>query len=205
MNTDKLLLLEERFLAQYPLGFNDPGLKEIEKRHKVNIMHQLAHDWFNPAMFHEPIEVADHFGKLIAKSSLVSIFEKAKFKDVIKQMTFSEKVALSEAIHDNLFGNQEKGFNQMVEILAMYEMAKWPILTVLGLYYNGDYEVLVKPTTAKNILKYLEVSEFKYTSKPNYQFYNQYRTLINDLKERTQTRLADDNGAFCGFLMMTIE
>jgi len=205
MNIDKLLSLEERFLAQYPMGFNDPGLKEIEKRHKVNIMHQLAHDWFDPSMYHEPIEMAEHFGKLIAKSSLVSIFEKAKFKDVIKQMSFSEKVALAEAIQNNLFGDQEKGFNQMVEILAMYDMAKWPILTVLGLYYNGNYEVLVKPTTAKNVLNYLEVTEFKYTSKPNYQFYDQYRTFINELKKKTQTKLADDNGAFCGFLMLTIE
>ncbi len=205
MNIEKLEQLEAKFLSQYPMGFDDPDLMVIAKKHKVDAMKEFVHTHFAKEKFDDPDAISDAFTKLIAKSSLVSVFEKAKYKDVAKLFREDEIETLSSALYNILYEDQKKGFNQLVLLLATFGLAKWPILTVLGLYYNGDYEVLVKPTTVKAVLSYLEVTEFKYTTKPNYEFYAKYRDLINDLKKRTGKSLATDNGAYCGFLMMTIE
>ena len=96
------------------------------------------------------------------------------------------------------------GFSMQIEVLDTYKMAKWPILTVLGVYMRPETEVLVKPTTVKAVLNYFEVEDFAYASKPNYEFYARYRDLVNKLKKETGKILQVDNAAYCGFLMMTI-
>lgn len=205
MNIEKLKKLETEFLRRYPLGFNDPELMAVSKKHKVEEMKNYVHANFSKDNFDNPSAISSAFTKLIGKSSLVSTFEKVKYKNAVKLFNRDDIETLSSALWDILYGDQRKGFNQLVLLLATFDLAKWPILTVLGLYYNGDHEVLVKPTTVKSVLSYLEVTEIKYTSKPNYDFYLQYRTLINDLKMRTGKSIATDNGAYCGFLMITIE
>lgn len=205
MNIEKLKQLETEFLRRYPLGFDDPELMAVAKKHKVEEMKNYVHDHFSKDNFNDPSAISRAFTKLIEKSSLVSTFEKVKYKNAAKLFNQDDIETLSSALWDILYGDQRKGFNQLVLLLATFDLAKWPILTVLGLYYNGDYEVLVKPTTVKSVLNYLEVMDIKYTSKPNYDFYSQYRTLINDLKARTGKSIATDNGAYCGFLMITIE
>lgn len=205
MNIEKLKQLESEFIRRYPLGFDDPELMAVAKKHKVEEMKNFVHDHFSKENFNDPSAISRAFTKLIEKSSLVSTFEKVKYKNAVKLFNQDDIEMLSSALWDILYGDQRHGFNQLVLLLATFDLAKWPILTVLGLYYNGDFEVLVKPTTVKSVLNYLEVMDIKYTSKPNYDFYLQYRTLINDLKVRTGKSIATDNGAYCGFLMITIE
>lgn len=205
MNLEKLKQLESIFLMRYPQGFEDPTLMAISKKHKVDEMKDFVHVNFERDKFDDPYAISNAFLKLISKSSLVSTFEKVKYKNASQLFTQEEIKTLSGALWALLYGEQRKGFNQLVLLLAEYDIAKWPILTVLGVYYNGEFEVLVKPTTVKSVLNYLEVTEFKYTTKPNFDFYSQYRSLINELKAHTSKKLASDNGAFCGFLMITIE
>ena len=205
MNFEKLRQLESEFLRRYPLGFDDPELMAVAKKHKVEEMKTYVHANFSKDHFNDPSAISRAFTKLIEKSSLVFTFEKVKYKNAVKLFNQDDIETLSNALWEILHGDQRQGFNQLVLLLATLDLAKWPILTVLGLYYNGDYEVLVKPTTVKSVLSYLEVMDIKYTSKPNYDFYSQYRTLINDLKVRTGKSIATDNGAYCGFLMITIE
>lgn len=205
MNIEKLKQLETDFLRRYPLGFDDPELMAVSKKHKVDEMKTFVHTHFSKEKFMDPSAISNAFTKLIGKSSLVSTFEKVKFRDAAKLFNKDDIETLSNALCEILYGDQRQGFNQLVLLLATFDLAKWPILTVLGLYYNGDYEVLVKPTTVKGVLNYLEITDIKYTSKPNFDFYVQYRKLINDLKVQTGKSLATDNGAYCGFLMITIE
>ncbi len=205
MNLEKLKQLETTFFNRYPQGFEDPRMLEVAKKHKVEAMHQFVETSFAKEKFENPSEISESFTKLIVKSSLVSVFEKAKYKDIAKLFTRDEKEVLSESLYAFLYGDQRKGFNQLVELLAHFNIAKWPILTVLGLYHKGDFEVLIKPTTVKSVLTYLEVTDFKYTTKPNYDFYLAYRTFINELKQKSSTKIASDNAAYCGFLMITIE
>ncbi len=205
MNIDKLEQLEIEFLSIYPQGFDSEELAEIAKKHKMAKMQDFVETHFSESSFENRDQVFENFVKLISRSSLVSVFEKTKFKNEAKVMTESEKETLVQGLYDFLYVDQETGFNKQISVLAKYKMAKWPILTVLGLYMNPGVEVLVKPTTVKGILKYFEVEDFKYNSKAKYEFYSQYRTLVNDIKDKANEILKIDNAAFCGFLMMSIK
>lgn len=205
MNLNKLEHLETEFLKEYPQGFDSPDLIAIGKKHKMGKMKEFVDENFSKDKFEDTDIVFESFVKLIGKSSLVSVFEKTKFRNEAKVMTADEKSALTEGIYEFIYGDQETGFNQQVAVLQKYKMAKWPILTVLGQYMHPDYEVLIKPTTVKGILSYFEVDEFKYTSKANYEFYDQYRQLVNKIKEQASEHLQISNAAFCGFLMMSIK
>lgn len=204
MNYDKLKALEVAFLQQYPEGFDTEELKKIEKKHKMEKMREYVEENFCNDCFDDTELFMERFTKLISRSSLVSVFEKAKFKDYAKSFSNAEKELLSKGVYEFLYGNQELGFSMQVEVLSTYNIAKWPILTVIGVYSRPESEVLVKPTTAKSILKYFEVKDFSYSPKVNFEFYKNYRKFINDLKTETNKVLHVDNAAYCGFLMMTI-
>ncbi|WP_430885292.1 hypothetical protein [Fusibacter sp. JL216-2] len=205
MKLEKLQHLENEFFKVYPEGFDAPDLQEIAKKHKMDKMQTFVKENFAKDKFESTEEVFEDFVKLISKSSLVSVFEKTKFRNEAKIMTSGEKEELVAGIYAFLYGNQAQGFAKQLAVLQKYKMAKWPILTVLGLYMNPNHEVLVKPTTVKGILKYFEVEEFQYTSKANYAFYDAYRQFINEIKSEAGEHLHIDNAAFCGFLMMSIE
>ena len=167
-------------------------------------MRDFVNTHFEPECFEDTELVFQNYIKLISQSSLVSIFEKAKFKDLAKTFTPSEKTKFIGGVYEFLYGDQETGFTSQIEVLTRYKTAKWPILTVLGVYMKPDFEVLVKPTTVKAILSYFE-SDLKYVSKPTYAFYSQFRALINDIKKHSNEALQVDNAAFCGFLMMSMD
>jgi len=205
MDIGKLKQLEERFFEEYPLGFDSEELQAIGKKHKTEKMNKFVHEKFCEDCFDDTEEVMANFSKLISTSSLVSVFEKVKFKDIVKILSNEEKELLSKGIYEFLYGNQELGFEMQIDILSTYKMAKWTILTVIGVYFSPGVEVLVKPTTAKGILKYFEVEDFKYSPTASFDFYKKYRAFINELMANTSKELHVETAAYCGFLMMTIE
>ncbi|MDK2868759.1 MAG: hypothetical protein PWP38_3074 [Clostridiales bacterium] len=204
VNAEKLKHAEQIFFNMYPDGFEADEMKAIAKKHKVEKMRQFVEEHFNEKAFENTDQLFEDYVKLIARSSLVSVFEKAKFRDAAKVMSAVEKDMMVKGMKAFLYGNQAAGFEMQIEVLERYKLAKWPILTVLGLYQFPAVEVLVKPTTVKGILKYFEVTDIQYTSKPTYAFYSQYRELVNAIKALAHPMLMVDNAAFCGFLMMTM-
>jgi hypothetical protein len=205
MNIEKLKMAEERFLMHYPGGFQNPEMLGIAKKHKVEKMIDLTRELLSPESFKDPISAAESIQKIVAGSSMVSVFEKVKFKDIVKDMTDDEKYQLSASMKELLHGDQEKGFNQMIDFLQKYKMAKWTILTVCLLYSNPSEEVFIKPTTTKGLIKYFELEGVEYKPQPSYEFYREYRRQINEIKEEIDESLRVDNAGFCGFLMMAME
>lgn len=172
---NKMKILEERFFFMYPEGFDSEEMKVIEKKHKLDKLSKMAHDMFSVEAFHSQ-DIVENFKKIVNASTLVSRFEKPGFKSFIDGITDNERILLKDALFDYLHGDEEEGFEKMVQIMLPYKTAKWPILTILKAYYHLDDDIFIKPTTVKMILKYFD-SNLKYTSKPNYQFYNEYRTF----------------------------
>lgn len=205
MNLSKLEPLMTDFFLLYPQGFDDPELMAISKKHKLDKMQAFVEAHFSKVQFESVDDLFNRFVQLISKSSLVSVFEKTAFRNAAPTFTFSEKEILVKGLYQFLYGDQALGFQQMVQVLERYKLAKWPILTVIGQYKSPQNEVLIKPTTVKGILAYFEVDAFQYTSKPNFDFYSKYRSLINDIKANASQSLQINNAAFCGFLMMTIK
>ena len=205
MNRAKLREAEGRFLAQYPGGFSHPDMLEIVKKHKVPKMIKMAQESFAPEQFGSADTIAESMIKIVSQSSLVSIFEKPKFRDAVKSMNADEKEHLAYGLREFLHGDQAKGFGLMTGLLQEYKVAKWPLLTVYPIYYRPSVEVFIKPTTAKGIIAYFELTGLSYSPRPTFEFYRAYREQILMMKQEVSEPLQVDNAAFCGFLMMAIE
>ena len=205
MNRAKLKEAEEKFFKKYPGGFSDPLMLEIVKKHKVEKMNKLAQESFAMDQFENPDKIVDSMSKIISQSSMVSIFEKPKFRDLVKVLSESEKESLSVGLKEFLHGNQAFGFELMKGLLNQYKLAKWPLITVCPAYYRRGVEVFIKPTTVKGIIEYFELEGLKYSPTPTYEFYKAYREQINLIKKEVDASLQPDNAAFCGFLMISME
>jgi len=204
VNIQRLKQVESEFLSQYPKGFNSPEMKEIVKKHKPDKMFKLAQESFEEYKFDNPEFIISKMIELVSKSSMVSLFEKPKYRDYIKSLSYEEKEAYSDFLKEFLHGNEELGFNGMVEILDQIKLAKWTLVSVFGAYYRPTKEIFVKPTTTKNIIAYLELDDLVYRPRPSYDFYKTYRAYINKMKKQVDKSLSPSNAAFTGFLMFSM-
>lgn len=205
MRKDLLLKAEEDFLMVYPEGFESPGMEKIKKKHKIDKMHILVTEVFDKDKFDNIEEIIQYIYKIVSKSSLVSVFEKAKFKDFINNLENNNKEDLANGVKELLHGDQEKGFNEIIDVLDKGKLAKWPIVSIIPFYFNPLNEVFLKPTTVKNVIKIFELEGLKYKPMPSYKFYIKYKKQINEMSKIVNEKLVPDNAAFSGFLMIAME
>ena len=203
MNYQKLKIAEAHFLQSYPGGFADPELEKIGKRHRVDKMTDFAREVFAKKRFDKPNEFLENMVKVVSRSSMVSMFEKPKFRDMINDLNSIERKKLVASYKKLYHGNQKTGFNEVVEFLAARKMAKWSLMTIGLVYYRPQKDVFVKPTTAKNIVLKLEL-DLEYKPRPSWEFYEGYRAAILEMKKNINPSLAPNNAALTGFLMMTL-
>jgi|AntAceMinimDraft_17_1070374.scaffolds.fasta_scaffold01328_7 hypothetical protein len=205
MNVNKLKTLENEFLGIYPEGFNSEDMIKVGKKHNVGKMSKYVIKTCSKKNLKKGLEIIPELVKIITRSSMVSVFEKMRFRDLIKEFSEEEKLLLVNAIYENLYGDEETGFNELVYLLKPYKLAKWTIISSFRAYYNLDYDVFMKPTTVKKIVKFLELEDITYNATPNYYFYFVYRGYINKMKQVVDKNLRPSNPAFSGFLMMSID
>ena len=201
MNIQRLKQAEKHFYTLYPGGFADPKLIEIGKKHRGEKMHLMAGEAFAPEQFDRPRLVLENMVKIISRSSMVSLFEKPKFRDLAKGLVEPEVELLTQGLYHFLHGRQAQGFEMMLDILAQYKLAKWTLLTIIPAYYHPEREVYIKPTTVKRAIRYFELTGLPYKPRPTYAFYTQYRAAIQEMKKIAP--VTKDNAAFGGFIMIT--
>jgi hypothetical protein len=63
----------------------------IKKKHNMEKAIEQAQGWFTKEAIARPQEYADNMVKLLTKSSMVSLFEKPKFRDFVKSLSLHEK------------------------------------------------------------------------------------------------------------------
>ncbi|WP_312562010.1 hypothetical protein [Anaerospora sp.] len=205
MNQVRLKEAEERFFMRYPGGFANQEILQIVKKHKVEKMKKLAQDCFSPEQFASAEKIVESMQKVISQSSLISIFEKPKFRDVVKSINANEKEHLAHGLKEFLHGDQAFGFRLITGLLQEYKLAKWPLVTVCSVYYHPDKEIFIKPTTTKGIIAHFELTGLTYHPTPTFEFYQAYREQIMQMKQAVDASLQVDNAAFCGFLMMAMD
>ena len=205
MNLNKLKKAEAAFLKKYPAGFYHPALMELGKKHKMDKMIALTQESFSKRRFSRGESLAEDIVKIVGRSSMVSMFEKPKFKDFMVSISENERQKFIYGFKQLLHGKQEKGFNTMVEILKTGKLAKWSLVTILPNYYHPDEEVFVKPTTTKGVIAHFELENLEYKPTPTWEFYQAYKKTILEMKGNIDESLAPNNAAFCGFLMMSLE
>lgn len=205
MNIQKLKMAEAAFLSQYPEGFADPGLAPIRKKHNVEKLTEFAQANLTRAHFNRPEHIADTLVKIISRSSMVSMFEKPRFRDFVGTMNNHEKEHLSFAFEKRLYGRAKRaGFNEVNEMLAYHKIAKWPLVSAVPYYFAPKKEAFVKPTTAKKIIAHLEVDGLQYKPMPSWEFYRGYLGLLDQVKREVHSSLSPSYAALTGFLMVSL-
>lgn len=205
MNFDRLKELEEEFLYQYPKGFKDEAFFPTMKKFKPEKLEEFAKEVLKKENFQNPNEVVEGFFKTVQKSVMVSLFDKLKLKDAINSLNSYEKDMLSIEIYELLYGNKKEGFEGLVEFLDEYRLAKWTIISVVPYSINRQSEYFVKPTTTKNIIRYMQLEDLVYKPKPSFEFYEKYTKYLDEMKSKVDPSLTFDNAAFTGFLKIAIE
>ena len=204
MNLKRLKQAEAEFLARYPGGFNHPDMITIGKKHNVGKMTEQAKELLSKKSFQKTGPVLDSLIKIVSRSSMVSMFEKPKFRDYVNGLDRDEREALAMGFQLLLHGKQQRGFEIIIDILARGKLAKWSLVTSCPTYMKPLDEVFVKPTTAKNVIKYLELEDLDYKPRPSWAFYEEFRRQILAMKEKVDPSISPSNAAFTGFLMMSL-
>lgn len=205
MNIEKLKQAEADFLDRYPGGFENPEMLAIAKKHKMDQMVSYTQESFGKENFRMPDLIVERMVKVASRSSMVSVFEKPKFRDYALALAPDRKRRLADGLFAVCYGNEQQGFEEMVDVLLEGKLAKWTLMTVCQAYFRPDYEVFIKPTTAKGVIQTFEIENMQYKPKPSYAFYTQYRQAINQMKTHVDPALSPSNAAFSGFLMMSME
>ncbi len=133
MNIAKLKEAEKTFFMEYPQGFDTPEMVEMSKKHKMDKLVDFAREKFEPSALSQVEESAENMIKMVTRSSMVSLFEKPKFRDAVRGMSMDKKKVLVEGLKELIHGDEEKGFNQILDLLSEYKLAKWTLLTVFSL------------------------------------------------------------------------
>lgn len=205
VNIQKLRQAEAAFLARYPEGFNDPGLDHIKKRHNVDKLAQFTQASLDELTLSKPSAFADALLKIISRSSMVSRFEKPPFRDFLGALDSKGKRRLADAFRKRLYGRKKReGFEEIVDILVQYKLARWSLVSAVPFYFSPKKEAFVKPTTAKNLVAYLEVEDLHYQARPDWKFYDGYRKLIGQIKKQFDPSLTPNNAAVTGVFMATM-
>jgi len=205
MNLQKLRAAEASFLQRYPGGFSDPELDSIKKKHNIDSLTEFTRQSLTRANFARPEFIAETLVKIVSRSSMVSRFEKPRFRDFVKALNSHERQALSDAYEKRLYGRQKRqGFEQILGMLAHHRLAKWAVISVVPFYFAPTKEAFVKPTTAKGIVRYLEVAELEYKPTPSWEFYRGYVALLDEIKGEVVPTLSPNYAALTGFMMMSV-
>lgn len=200
----KLKIAEAMFLQCFPGGFDDPEMQVIAKRHRMDKMITFAQESFSLSALEDIDKSADNMVKIVSRSSMVSMFEKPKFRDFVGCLSAADREFLVQSLGQLLHGDQQSGFEALVDIMLPEKLAKWSLVSIIPTYFAPNSEVFVKPTTAKNVIAHFEVSDLLYRPLPSWHFYTAYRELINQSKKLVDPGLSPTNAAFSGFLMMAI-
>jgi len=204
VNLKKLHEAEGNFLLRYPEGFADTAIQSVRKKHNVDKLVTFAQNNLSRAQCSQPQHVTDTLLKLVSRSSMVSRFEKPPFRAFVDALGSDEKEALAYAIAQLLHGKKQRGFEAYLGMLAHHKIAKWAVISAVPFYYAPKREVFVKPTTAKGILRYLEIEDPVYRPTPDWKFYKGYRDVLARIRKEVHPKLSPNNAALSGFMMMSL-
>jgi hypothetical protein len=204
MNLGRLEQAEKAFLYRYPGGFDNPEIKAIrKKKHNVDKMIIFAQESFAKSNFKLPDLILQNTIKVVSRSSIISMFEKPRFRDYVNTLSSKDKKLLARGLEELLHGKEQVGFETTSDTLKAGKLAKWSLMTVCQAYFHPQMDVLVKPTTVKAIIEYFELKNLQYEPTPTWAFYDAYRSTIHKMKSKVDKSISPSNVAFSWFLLLS--
>ena len=91
MNLKRIKPPDAEFLERYPGSFNHPDMITIGKKHNVGKMTEQAKELLSKTSFQKTGPVLDSLIKIFSRSSMVSMFEKPKFRDYVNGLDRDER------------------------------------------------------------------------------------------------------------------
>jgi len=206
MNVARLKEAEQTFLARYPGGFANPELMAIrKKKHNVDKMIAFAQENFAKRNFKYPEQIVQSMVMVVSRSSVLSMFEKPRYRDVVSEFSPEQKSLLADGLADLLHGNEQRGFETILELLRPRKLAKWALMTIFQTYYHPQQTVFVKPTTVKGIIQHFELNDLQYKPTPAWAFYVAYKEMLFEMKSKVDSSLSPTNIAFSWFLLLSFQ
>jgi hypothetical protein len=146
--------------------------------------------------------------KIVSRSSVISVFEKIRFREFADTLFPEERKLLSHGLEELLHSNEQLGFETILSLLKSRKLARWSLMTICQTYFHPQRDVLVKPATVKGIIQYFELKELQYKPTPSWDFYAAYRSSIHEMKsivamDHDPSLLAPTNAAFSWFLLLS--
>src|SRR6266542_2395537 len=166
MNLVRLKQAEEAFLGQYPGGFDNPEM------------------------------IVQNIIKVVSRSSVISRFEKPKFREFADTLFPEQRDLLAGGLEQLLHGKEHTGFETILDLLKSRKLAKWSLMTICQTYFHPQRDVLVKPNTVKGIIQYFELNDLQYKPTPAWNFYDSYRSILHEMKSKVDCSLSPTNAAF---------
>lgn len=204
MNLGKLRQAEAVFLHRYPGGFDHPEIVSIRtKKHNVDKMIAFAQESFSERNFQLPDQIVQNMVKVVSRSSIISVFEKPRFRDFANGLPSVRMRLLAGGLEELLHRREPAGFETILDLLKSRNLAKWSLMTVCQTYYHPQRDVFVKPTTVKGIIEYFELKHLQYKPTPSWDFYDRYRSTFHEMKSKVDESLAPSNVAFSWFLLLS--
>lgn len=204
MDLIKLKAAEEAFLFRYPGGFDNPEIRAIrKKKHNVDKMIAFAQESFSQSAFQRPEQIVANMMKVVGRSSVLSIFEKARFRDFAFALSSQDRIAFAAGLEKLLHYDEQAGFEAVLGLLQTQKLAKWSLMTICQTYFHPHRDILIKPNTVKNIIQYFELTHLHYRPTPSWMFYESYRSTIHEMKSTVDRSLSPTNAAFSWFLLLS--
>lgn len=204
MNLGKLREAEAVFLQRFPGGFDNPEIMAIrKKKHNVDKMVAFTQEHFTKESFRFPEQIVENIVKVVSQSSVLSVFEKPRFRDFAFALASEERKLLARGIEELLYGPEQTGFETILDLLRSQKLAKWPLMTICQTYYHPQRDVFVKPTTVKGIIEHFELKNLQYRPTPSWAFYDAYRSTLHEMKSKVDASLSPTNLAFSWFLLLS--
>ncbi|HSL28906.1 MAG TPA: hypothetical protein VK900_06875 [Anaerolineales bacterium] len=193
------------FLQRYPGGFENSEIVATRvRKHKPDQMIALAQESFSKENFRHPVLIVQNMIKVISRSSIISVFEKPKFRNFANALSPHDREFVCNGMEQLLHGNEQTGFEMILDLLKSHRVAKWSLMTVCQTYFHPQRDVFIKPTTVKAVIQYFELEDLHYHPTPSWDFYDGYRSAFHKMKSIVHPSLAPTNPAFSGFLWMTV-
>ena len=82
-------------------------------------------EYFSSSTLEDINTAADNMVKVVSRSSMVSMFEKANFRDFVGFLSGGDRDFLVKSLGQIHHGQQQAGFEAIVDLLQSGKLAKW--------------------------------------------------------------------------------
>ena len=193
---------KRRFLAKFPLGFQDAAYREAERNHKVEASERWAREMGREQL--EPLLAAGEFAEVAqraleieAGANLLDVFAKAALRNAAK----AEPEAFARGLVELVAGEAEmpdrfEGFAAMLDSLPQpkTQTFKWPIQTIFPFLADPRENLFLKPKVTQMAADRFGF-DLQYRPQPAWDVYARVlefaRQLSQDLAELKPADLID--------------